>query len=156
MHGKMQVYYARHKWFGAITVVVEKGAGVRIFFGKRPGAVFNKRLQEWLNAYCNGKGRPFPFKTRLCGTPFQLKVWRAISSIEFGRVKSYGEIARAIGHPKAMRAVGTACGANPLPLFIPCHRVVAKSGLGGFSGGLMVKRRLIKMEAGETCSIFPL
>lgn len=81
------------------------------------------------------------------GTAFQRKVWKAIARIPFGKVKSYGEIAREIGSPGAARAVGAACGANPLPLFVPCHRVVASNGeLGGFSGGLGVKKKLLRLE----------
>ncbi len=81
------------------------------------------------------------------GTAFQRKVWKAIARIPFGKVKTYGEIAREIGSPNAARAVGAACGANPLPLFVPCHRVVASNGaLGGFSGGLGIKKKLLRLE----------
>jgi O-6-methylguanine DNA methyltransferase len=81
------------------------------------------------------------------GTTFQQKVWNALRKIARGRTRSYGEIARAVGNPKAVRAVGGACGANPIPVLIPCHRVVAANGkLGGFSGGLNWKRDLLKRE----------
>ncbi len=140
------VYFARHKGVGVVSVAVEGGIAVKITFKKTPRAIFSRGLQKWLDAYFKG-GRPkFPFKTAPCGTPFQLAVWRAMSKIRFGNVRSYGEIAKTIRRPKAVRAVGTACGANPLPLLIPCHRVVAKDGLGGFSGGLGVKIRLLKIE----------
>jgi O-6-methylguanine DNA methyltransferase len=79
-------------------------------------------------------------------SPFTRAVWGELQKIPAGRVKSYSEIAVAVGKPKAARAVGNACGANPLPLFIPCHRAVAKSGLGGFSGGLDWKRALLAAE----------
>ena len=80
-------------------------------------------------------------------TPFQVKVWQALRAIPYGRVRSYGWVARKIGKPRAARAVGAACGANPVPLLVPCHRVVAGDGsLGGFSGGLSNKRRLLKLE----------
>ena len=80
-------------------------------------------------------------------TPFQMKVWQALRAIPYGRVRSYGWVARKIGKPRAARAVGSACGANPVPLLVPCHRVVAGDGsLGGFSGGLLNKRRLLKLE----------
>lgn len=80
------------------------------------------------------------------GTPFQQAVWNALKKIPRGKTRTYGEIAAVIGRPKAVRAVGTACGANPLPVFIPCHRVTAKNGLGGFGSGLPWKILLLKSE----------
>ena len=83
----------------------------------------------------------------LAGTEFQKSVWNALRKISPGKTKSYGEIARAIGKPKAVRAVGGACGANPVPVLVPCHRVLAANKkLGGFSGGLDWKRSLLKRE----------
>ena len=83
----------------------------------------------------------------LAGTDFQKSVWNALQKILPGRTKSYGEIARAIGRPKAVRAVGGACGANPVPVLVPCHRVLAANGkIGGFSGGLDWKRTLLARE----------
>ncbi len=81
------------------------------------------------------------------GTPFQQSVWRALCRIPCGQGRSYAEVARAIGRPKAVRAVGGACGANPVPVFVPCHRVLAAGQrLGGFSGDLNWKRRLLGRE----------
>ena len=81
------------------------------------------------------------------GTDFQRRVWAALQRISFGETRSYSEVAAAIGSPKALRAVGSACGANPIPLLIPCHRVLASGGkLGGFSGGLSWKKRLLAAE----------
>jgi O-6-methylguanine DNA methyltransferase len=83
----------------------------------------------------------------LIGTDFQKSVWNALRKISFGQTNSYGEIARAIGNPKAVRAVGGACGANLVPVLIPCHRVLAADGkIGGFSGGLDWKRALLARE----------
>lgn len=83
----------------------------------------------------------------LVGTEFQRSVWSALRKIRAGRTRSYGEIAQAIGRPKAVRAVGGACGANPVPVLVPCHRVLAANKkLGGFSGGLDWKRRLLARE----------
>ena len=83
----------------------------------------------------------------LAGTEFQKSVWNALRKIPTGKTKSYGEIARAIGRPGAVRAVGGACGANPIPVFVPCHRVLAvNKKLGGFSGGLDWKRTLLARE----------
>jgi O-6-methylguanine DNA methyltransferase len=81
------------------------------------------------------------------GTDFQRAVWSAMRRIRTGQTLSYGEIARAIGRPKAVRAVGGACGANPIPVLVPCHRVLAANArIGGFSGGLDWKRALLERE----------
>lgn len=81
------------------------------------------------------------------GTEFQQRVWAALQRIDLGQTKAYGEIAAEIGSPQATRAVGGACGANPIPLLIPCHRVLAGGGkLGGFSGGLAWKKLLLGVE----------
>lgn len=89
------------------------------------------------------------------GTPFDRSVWKAIGAIPFGETRSYSEIARAAGSPGAFRAAGRACGRNPVPLFIPCHRVVASGGkLGGFSGGLDKKRVLLDLEKSKMEELF--
>jgi O-6-methylguanine DNA methyltransferase len=81
------------------------------------------------------------------GTGFQQSVWEVMRRIRHGETRSYGEVARAIGRPKALRAVGGACGANPIPVLVPCHRVLAAGArLGGFSGGLDWKRKLLALE----------
>lgn len=91
--------------------------------------------------------RTFPPLDLSAGTPFQQTVWRALQEIPFRQTRSYGEIASAIGKPKGVRAVGGACGANPIPVLVPCHRVLAAKGkLGGFSGGLDWKRTLLERE----------
>ena len=86
----------------------------------------------------------------IIGTDFQKSVWAVMRKIARGKAKSYGEVATAIGNPKAVRAVGSACGANPLPVLIPCHRILAAKGkLGGFGGGLDWKRTLLTREGTE-------
>jgi len=81
------------------------------------------------------------------GTDFQRRVWRTLRKIAWGRTWSYAQVAKAIENPKAVRAVGSACGANPIPVLVPCHRVLAANHkLGGFSGGLAWKRRLLVRE----------
>ena len=80
------------------------------------------------------------------GTEFQKKVWAGISQIPYGQTVTYGDLARSIGRPGSARAVGSACGANPLALIIPCHRVVGTQGLGGFAGGIAVKKKLLGLE----------
>lgn len=82
-------------------------------------------------------------------TPFQRDVWQAICRIPYGETRTYKQLAAMAGHPTAVRAVASACGANPLPYYIPCHRVVAQNGLGGYALGVEVKERLLRLERGE-------
>jgi O-6-methylguanine DNA methyltransferase len=99
------------------------------------------------NALAGCAAKNLPPLDLSAGTEFQQKVWNALRKISAGKTKSYGEIAEAVGKPKAVRAVGGACGANPIPIFVPCHRVLAANNkLGGFSGGLSWKRTLLARE----------
>lgn len=105
-----------------------------------------KAVRE-LAEYFRGERRQFDLPLDLDGTAFQLRVWRRLLRIPYGTTRSYGELARAVGRPKAARAVGQACGANPVAIVVPCHRVVAAGGaLGGYGGGLKLKRRLLDLE----------
>ncbi|MCS7041297.1 MAG: methylated-DNA--[protein]-cysteine S-methyltransferase [Bryobacteraceae bacterium] len=106
-----------------------------------------RRARHELDEYARGRRREFQVPFRLDGTQFQQDVWKALLGIPWGERRTYGEIARALGRPGAARAVGAAAGRNPLPVIVPCHRLVAADGtLGGFSGGLEVKRRLLALE----------
>ena len=106
-----------------------------------------KKAERFTRDMFGGKRcEPPPFAWP-ASTPFTLRVWRVLETIPCGTTLEYGAIARKIGRPGASRAVGRACGANPLPLFIPCHRVLPKDGtLGGFTGGLPWKRLLLEKE----------
>lgn len=115
-------------------------------------------LQDWhhgvaqaLEDYFHGNPASFAaLDLDLKGTPFQLRVWQELRKIPYGETVSYQELARRLGKPKATRAVGQACGANPVPLIIPCHRVIAGDGsLGGYSSGLERKRWLLRHEGLE-------
>ena len=100
-----------------------------------------------LNEYFEGARETFDLPLSLMGTPFQQLVWNALKAIPYGTTESYGAIANAIDRPRAVRAVGRAIGCNPIPLIIPCHRVIGAGGkLTGFSGGLDRKRWLLKRE----------
>ncbi len=97
--------------------------------------------------YLEGKRTAFELPVDLRGTTFQRSVWAALLEIPYGETRSYLDVARTLGKPRATRAVGAANGANPVSLVVPCHRVVASSGkLGGYGGGLELKRRLLAME----------
>lgn len=100
-----------------------------------------------IGEYFEGKRRAFAVPTAAAGTPFQQAVWNALKEIPYGETRTYGEIARRIGHPRASRAVGQANNRNPLPIVVPCHRVIGASGaLTGYAGGLAVKERLLELE----------
>lgn len=105
-------------------------------------------VQAQLLAYIEGTRREFSLPVDMsAATPFQRKVWKAISRIPYGRARSYKWVAGRVGGTQYARAVGMALGANPVPIIVPCHRIIAHDGsLGGFSCGLPVKRRLLKLE----------
>lgn len=105
-----------------------------------------KQTEKQLNLYFEGRLDKFTLKLDVEGTPFQKKVLKAVSSIPFGKTKTYGQIAKAVKNPKAFRAVGSVNANNKIPFVIPCHRVVAANGLGGYAGGLALKIKLLKLE----------
>lgn len=101
------------------------------------------QIQDWFN----GKRRTFDLALDIEGTEFYRAVWQQLQRIPYGQFRTYGQIAKALDKPGAARAVGQACGANPVVLIIPCHRVLAGNGkLGGFSSGLERKKRLLDLE----------
>ncbi len=130
---------------------------VRIWVGNRVGAVpegyelretpLLQEVRRQLNAYFAGKLKVFDIPYSLEGTLFQQKVWRALCDISYGTCITYGELAKRIGDPKACRAVGMANGRNPLPIIVPCHRVIGSGGkLTGYTGGLDIKTKLLQIE----------
>ncbi len=133
-----------------------------------PGATWEpsllelKPVAEQIEDYFCGTRLGFDLPLDLAGTDFQLQVWRALCAIPYGRTRSYGQIAKAIGQPRAARAVGLANNQNPVVIVVPCHRVVGSDGsLTGYGGGLPRKRRLLDLEArfaklaGRTGDLFP-
>ncbi len=100
-----------------------------------------------LRAYFGGELETFDLPLEPQGSPFQLAVWRRLCQIPYGETISYGELARRLGNPKASRAVGLANGTNPIPIVIPCHRVIGSNGkLTGYGGGLHIKEKLLALE----------
>jgi methylated-DNA-[protein]-cysteine S-methyltransferase len=99
-----------------------------------------------LEEYFAGDRTEFDVPMDLAGTPFQKEVWAELSRIPYGQAISYGELARRVGRPTGPRAVGQANGKNPIPIIVPCHRVVAGNGMGGYAGGLPVKQALLRIE----------
>lgn len=116
---------------------------------QRADGPFRETISQ-LHAYFAGRLRRFDLPLAPEGTPFQREVWSALTDIPYGETVSYSELARRIGRPTAVRAVGAANGRNPLPIVVPCHRVIGADGsLTGFGGGLEIKRRLLELEAGS-------
>jgi methylated-DNA-[protein]-cysteine S-methyltransferase len=104
-----------------------------------------KAVQQ-LKKYAAGEKISFDLNLQPQGTEFQKQVWKAMCEIPYGETKTYGDLAKAIGHPKAFRAVGGACNRNPISIVQPCHRVVGVKGLTGFYGGLDLKEKLLNFE----------
>lgn len=120
-----------------------------------PDWIFNEkplaRARQQLTEYFAGTRREFDLPVALSGTEFQVSVLEALQEIPYGETVSYGEIAKRIGRPKAVRAVAAAHGRNPIPIVVPCHRVIGSSGdLTGFGGGLDTKEALLRLEAEHT------
>jgi methylated-DNA-[protein]-cysteine S-methyltransferase len=114
----------------------------------RPGKhAIAAEAERQLRAYFAGQLRQFDLPLDMRGTDFQLRVWRELEGIPYGETRSYSQIAAAIGAPQAVRAVGAANGANPIPIVVPCHRVIGSGGkLVGYGGGLPLKKRLLALE----------
>lgn len=110
------------------------------------GGNINLQTEKEIKAYLSGKLKRFTVSLDLQATTFHKKVLKEVARIPYGKTKTYGEIAKQINNPKAFRAVGTANAQNRIPIIIPCHRVVASSGLGGYGGGLALKKRLLNLE----------
>ncbi|MEU1500699.1 methylated-DNA--[protein]-cysteine S-methyltransferase [Streptomyces sp. NPDC005732] len=118
-------------------------------FGARDDTLLPEAKRQ-LTAYFAGDLKEFDLPMRLAGTPFQRSVWEQLARIPYGEIRSYGELADALGNPKASRAVGLANGRNPVGIIVPCHRVVGADGsLTGYGGGLDRKRRLLDFERGS-------
>lgn len=114
---------------------------------ENPGHMLLLETERQLKEYFEKKRTVFDLPLDLIGTDFQKKVWEALLDIPFGKTKSYGDLARQLGDRKAVRAVGGALNKNPVPIIVPCHRVIGASGdLTGFAGGLVTKNYLLKLE----------
>lgn len=139
---------------GQMALAEESGALTRLFLPgegiphlvSRETPLLSKGRDEIL-AYLRGERRSFDLPLDPMGTPFQQAVWAELRRIPYGETRSYAQVAAGIGKPKAVRAVGQANHRNPLPIFIPCHRVIGASGkLTGYGGGLDLKEKLLELE----------
>lgn len=140
---------------GEIVIVDNGRAIVQVFFGNNIPKNVNivetnllKKANNQLKEYFWGKRKKFDLYLQPQGTEFQKKVWKALQEIPYGETRSYKEIAINIGNEKACRAVGMANNKNPIPIFIPCHRVIGSNGnLIGYAGGLDIKETLLRIES---------
>lgn len=130
--------------FDAVSTWVKRQLpGCDLLHDPEQVAAYVRQLQE----YCDGTRQAFTVPCDLHGTAFQTSVWQALTEIPYGETRSYADIAAAVGSPTAVRAVGAANGSNPVPMVVPCHRVIGKNGaLTGFGGGLQVKEQLLQLE----------
>lgn len=152
----MALAFALHQHpTGILALIASDGGLEQIRFDATvpPGAIRRddhpvlRETARQLDAYFARELRDFDLPLILKGTPFQVRAWEALRLIPYGATRSYAEQARAIGSPAAVRAVGTANGRNPIPIVVPCHRVIGSNGrLTGFGGGLPLKRWLLDLE----------
>src|ERR1700761_4783082 len=132
----------------AILWAADNPKRVRLnIIGEEPAHPVLVETERQLGEYFAGRRKAFDLKLNFVGTEFQNSVWQALLRIPFGETKTYGQIARELGNPNAMRAVGAANGKNPIAIIAPCHRVIGASGeLTGFAGGLEAKAHLLRLE----------
>lgn len=152
------MFFTTDSPLGELTLYEEAGSLVRLEFGSPSGAgipASTPLLREaagQLSAYFAGDLRRFDLPLSPSGTVFELAIWRVLMAIPYGETRSYAELAGMAGRRDACRATGTACGRNPLPILIPCHRIVrSDGGEGGYSAGIWRKRFLLELERRITC-----
>ncbi len=140
---------------GALKVTISDNFVQNVDFYKKtavkssiqiPKNTFAYKVKTELDEYFEGERETFSIRFKLNGTEFQKSVWKEMTKIKYSKTISYKDVAQRINKPKALRAVGTACGRNPVAVVVPCHRIVSSSGLGGFGGGLWRKKWLLNHE----------
>ena len=132
---------------GGLAAILLPGQPLPLAFDAVPDDGRNADSAQQLAEYAHGQRTHFDLPLDRRGTPFQQAVWREVAAVPYGRTATYRDVARRIGQPKAVRAVGAANGANPLPIVVPCHRVVGADGrLHGYAGGLELKQTLLELE----------
>ncbi len=148
----MKYYFTKETKIGLLTIVEKGGYLTKLYFGRvtegkeKCTSLIAKAFTQ-LEEYFKGKRKEFDLPLLPQGTAFQKSIWRELIKITYGETQTYKNIAIAIGNPKACRAVGMANNKNPIPIIIPCHRVIGTSGkLTGYAGGLGVKERLLELE----------
>lgn len=153
--GALMKYMFYESPVGRLTILLEGETIHSIVFGRHEAdggfnddPVVGMRIFNELDEYFAGHLKDFTLKLEAEGTEFQMEVWRKLQEIPYGGTMSYSEVAESIGRPKAVRAVGTACRRNPIPILIPCHRVIGKGGaVTGYAGGVENKKKLLDLES---------
>lgn len=155
----MNYYYTYNSPIGLLRIEADEQAiiGIKIIQQDEPQMGYESDLirstYQQIQQYFEGTRTQFTIPIRLEGTPFQQKVWSALQTIPYGETRTYGEIAKMIGNPKACRAVGGANNKNPILILVPCHRVIGSNGaLVGFAAGMNVKQMLLLRETGQAIS----
>jgi methylated-DNA-[protein]-cysteine S-methyltransferase len=147
--------YTQRTDIGSISIVEEGGSITHVCFetdrlparAEEKNTILIQNAFEQLDAYFAGRLKIFYLPLAPNGTPFQQKVWQAVLMYQFGVTASYQDVAHQIGNPKAVRAVGGAIGKNPIPILIPCHRIIGSNGaITGYRGGIELKIRLLALE----------
>jgi methylated-DNA-[protein]-cysteine S-methyltransferase len=166
---KEELYFASENIDGINFDVIVSNNGIReILINKKPGTDFLGKATQvsaadpklinafsQLREYFNRERKEFDLKLEIVGTDFQKVVWKELIKIPYGETISYGELAERMGDKNKMRAVAAANGANPIPIVIPCHRVIGADGsLTGYGGGLDVKKKLLELEGSWTMDLF--
>lgn len=148
-----------NKKIGNLEIVTENEQVVAVLFTKKKTGKaiaqtpLQKKIEKAFDQYFAAKSDKLSIPLEIWGTQFQMAVWEQIAKIPYGKTKTYSDIAKAIKKPKAVRAVGTACGANPVPILIPCHRVLPISGgFGNYAGGEYKKEFLLELEKAILCN----
>lgn len=154
----MMTYYSYDTKIGTITIICDGNFVSEIRFGnegegiRKNSYVSNLAIRE-ISDYLDGKRKVFNIKVKPDGTDFQKSVWDMMMKIPYGKTKTYKELAMLIGDPNASRAIGNACNKNPIPIVIPCHRVIGSDGdLTGYAGGLDIKKYLLNLETNNIIS----
>lgn len=153
----MKTFLALHSPIGPLTVAATDEAVTDLLFGPAPSGAATgttpllREAAKQLAEYFAGCRTTFDLPLAPAGTPFRQAVWRALGTVPYGATSTYAQIAAAVGNPRACRAVGMANHCNPLPIFIPCHRIVGANGrLTGYAGGLERKQALLELERRHT------
>lgn len=149
----MKYFYNYNTLFGNITIVTDNDFLIEIIFGKEnigteKETVLIKKVKKQIDEYLTGIRKEFDIPIKMIGTSFQIRVWKELMKIKYGECISYQELAKRVKNKNYARAVGMANNRNPIPIIIPCHRVIGKNGnLVGYGGGIDIKAKLLEIES---------
>lgn len=148
----MKYYYNYDTLFGSVIIVTEDEFLIKIIYGnekvdEEKETTLIKEIKKQIDEYSIGKREKFDVPIKMVGTDFQIKVWKELIKIKFGECITYQELAKRVKNENYARAVGMANNKNPIPIIIPCHRVIGKNGnLVGYAGGIDIKKQLLEIE----------